>query len=57
VSLCISRSTLHDFPHIRQRLWWLLLNGDRGMIVWDDDTGRAILKNQPDMPVTDRGRA
>jgi hypothetical protein len=45
-----------DFPHIRQRLWWLLLNGNRGMIVWDDDTGRAILKDQPDMPVTDRGR-
>ena len=45
-----------DFPHIRQRLWWLLLNGDRGAIVWDDDTSRAIQKTQEGMPLTDRGR-
>ncbi len=45
-----------DFNSIRQRLWWLLLHGDRGAIVWDDDTGRAIVKTDPDQPITDRGR-
>ena len=45
-----------DFNRIRRRLWWLLLHGDRGAIVWDDDTGRAIVKTDPNLPVTDRGR-
>ena len=46
-----------DFPHIRQKLWWLLLNGDRGAIVWDDDASRAVQKTQEGMPLTARGRA
>jgi hypothetical protein len=45
-----------DFNSIRRRLWWLLLHGDRGAIVWDDDTDRAILKTAQGQPVTDRGR-
>jgi hypothetical protein len=44
-----------DFPHIRQRLWWLLLHGDRGAIVWDDDASRSIQKDAEGLPVTDRG--
>lgn len=45
-----------DLPRIRQRLWWLLLNGDRGTIVWDDDASRSIEKTREGLPVTDRGR-
>ncbi len=45
-----------DFPRIRQRLWWLLLHGDRGAIVWDDDDARTIQKSQDGLPVTERGR-
>jgi len=46
-----------DYSRIRRKLWRLLLHGDRGAIIWDDDTSRAILKNQAGQPVTDRGRA
>jgi hypothetical protein len=45
-----------DFPRLRQRLWWNLLQGDRGTIVWDDDAARTIEKTNSTMPVTDRGR-
>jgi hypothetical protein len=44
-----------DFPHIRQKLWWLLLHGDRGAIVWDDEASRSIQKDAEGLPVTDRG--
>jgi hypothetical protein len=46
----------NDFPHIRQRLWHLLLQGNRGNLIWDDDTGRAIQKDQDGMAITERGR-
>jgi hypothetical protein len=45
-----------DYAHIRQRLWSLLLQGNRGALIWDDDKSRMILKNDPAMPVTERGR-
>ena len=45
-----------DFNAIRRKLWWLLLAGDRGAIVWDDETDRAVMKDQDGMPFTDRGR-
>ncbi len=45
-----------DIPHIRQQLWTLLLDGNRGVLIWDDDKSRMILKDNPAMPVTDRGR-
>lgn len=45
-----------DFKRIRQRLWWLLLNGDKGCIVWDDDESRCVDKDKDDMPITDRGK-
>ena len=44
-----------DFPHIRQKLWWLLLHGDRGAIVWDDEASRSIQKDAEGLPVTGRG--
>ena len=44
-----------DFPRIRRELWWLLLHGNRGAIVWDDETSRTIQKDQVGEPVTDRG--
>lgn len=45
-----------DFRHIRERLWHLLLHGDRGCILWDDEQSRCIEKDRPEMPVTERGR-
>lgn len=45
-----------DFNRIRQKLWSLLLHGDRGAIVWDDDASRSVLKDQEGLPLTDRGR-
>ncbi|MCX6622407.1 MAG: beta-galactosidase [Acidobacteria bacterium] len=47
-----------DANPLKRELWRLLLNGDRGTIVWDDDDsgGRAITKTVAEMPVTDRGR-
>jgi hypothetical protein len=45
-----------DMPRIQRRLWWLLLHGDRGAIVWDDDSSRSIEKTAQGMPLTDRGR-
>jgi hypothetical protein len=45
-----------DFPHIRQKLWWLLLHGDRGAIVWDDENSRSVEKDQEGLPITERGR-
>lgn len=45
-----------DFPHLRQKLWWLAVHGDRGVIVWDDEQSRAIEKDAAEMPLTERGR-
>jgi hypothetical protein len=45
-----------DELRLRRKLWWLLLHGDRGTIVWDDDQSRSILKSGDGLPVTDRGR-
>jgi hypothetical protein len=45
-----------DFPQLQLQAWRLLLEGDRGAIVWDDDENRAIQKSAPGMPITDRGR-
>ncbi len=45
-----------DFNRIRRRLWWLLLHGDRGCIIWDDEKSRCIEKDKPDMPLTERGK-
>ncbi len=45
-----------DFNRIRQRLWSLLLNGDKGCIVWDDEKSRCIDKDKNDLPITDRGK-
>ncbi len=47
-----------DSNTIRRELWRLLLDGDRGTIVWDDDDsgGRAIEKFTNEMAVTGRGR-
>jgi len=46
-----------DMPRIRRRLWWLLLHGDRGCIIWDDNKSRCIAKNEDGMPITERGKA
>lgn len=45
-----------DYDRIKLRLWWLLLHGDKGCIVWDDERSRCIDKNQPDLPPTERGK-
>ncbi|MFC1712634.1 beta-galactosidase trimerization domain-containing protein [Candidatus Poribacteria bacterium] len=45
-----------DMPRIRRRLWYLLLHGDRGCIIWDDEKSRCIEKAADGMPVTERGR-
>jgi hypothetical protein len=46
-----------DIPHIRQRLWSLLLHGDRGCIIWDDENSRCVEKTTEGMRLTDRGKA
>ena len=46
-----------DEARIRRGLWRLVLDGDSGAIIWDDDASRAIQKEQSDMPITERGRA
>ncbi len=45
-----------DMPRIRRRLWHLLLHGDRGCIIWDDDKSRCIEKDADGMPLTERGK-
>ena len=45
-----------DFNAIRRQLWWSLLHGDRGTIVWDDVGDRAVKKDQDGMPFTARGQ-
>jgi len=47
----------HDFPRIRRKLWWLLLNGDRGCIIWDDEKSRCIEKDKEGLPLTERGKS
>jgi len=45
-----------DYERIKLRLWWLLLHGDKGCIVWDDEKSRCIDKSRSDLPPTDRGK-
>lgn len=45
-----------DYNRIRRKLWWLLLHGDKGCLVWDDERSRCIEKEKEDMPITERGR-
>ena len=45
-----------DYNRIRRKLWWLLLHGDKGCLVWDDENSRCIEKEKEDMPITERGR-
>ncbi|MEK7395390.1 MAG: alpha-amylase family protein [Candidatus Poribacteria bacterium] len=45
-----------DFNRISRKLWWLLLNGDKGGIIWDDDRSRCIEKDKSDQPITERGK-
>ncbi|MCS7254030.1 MAG: beta-galactosidase [Armatimonadota bacterium] len=45
-----------DYNRIRLRLWRLLLHGDKGCIVWDDEKSRCIDKSAPDLPPTERGK-
>ncbi|MFB3825951.1 MAG: beta-galactosidase trimerization domain-containing protein [Bryobacteraceae bacterium] len=45
-----------DFPRLRRNLWRLLLQGDRGVIVWDDAASRIIEKDQEELPLTARGK-
>jgi hypothetical protein len=46
-----------DIPHIRHQLWRLLLQGDRGCIIWDDEKSRCVEKTAAGMPLTERGKA
>jgi hypothetical protein len=46
-----------DIPRIRHRLWRLLLHGDRGCIIWDDEKSRCVEKTADGMPLTERGKA
>jgi hypothetical protein len=45
-----------DLPRIRRRLWWLLLHGDRGCIIWDDEKSRCVDKTEDGLPLTERGK-
>jgi len=45
-----------DLPRIRRKLWWLLLNGDRGCVIWDDEESRCIEKTEEGLPITKRGK-
>lgn len=45
-----------DYNRIRRKLWWLLLHGDKGCLVWDDEQSRCIDKEKEDMPITERGK-
>lgn len=45
-----------DYNRIRRKLWWLLLHGDKGCLVWDDEQSRCIEKEKEDLPITERGR-
>jgi hypothetical protein len=33
-----------DYERIKLQLWWLLLHGDKGCIVWDDERVGALTK-------------
>ncbi len=45
-----------DFARIRRKLWWLLLHGDRGCIIWDDGESRCVEKTKDGLPLTERGK-
>jgi beta-galactosidase GanA len=44
-----------DLPSIQQKLWWLLLHGDKGCVIWDDEESRCIEKTKEGLPITERG--
>ncbi|MCC6441912.1 MAG: beta-galactosidase [Armatimonadetes bacterium] len=39
-----------------RRLWRLLLTGDRGTIIWDDESSRCVDKDKEGYPLTRRGQ-
>jgi hypothetical protein len=45
-----------DAPRLRRSLYWLLLHGDRGCVIWDDESSRCIEKEK-DLSLTARGKA
>lgn len=45
-----------DYDRIRLKLWWLLLHGDSGCLVWDDENARCIDKTRDDLPLKERGK-
>jgi glycosyl hydrolase family 42 (putative beta-galactosidase) len=45
-----------DFERIRRGLWWRLLAGDRGVVIWDDESSRVMNATGKDLAVTERGR-
>ena len=45
-----------DAPRLRRGLYWLLLHGDRGCVIWDDESSRCIEKEK-DLALTARGKA
>jgi hypothetical protein len=45
-----------DAPRLRRSLYWLLLHGDRGCVIWDDEQSRCIEKEK-DLSLTARGKA
>jgi len=53
----LSTSFETDASAMRAKLWRLLLEGDRGVIFWDDNKNRAIDLAAPGLPLTDRGKA
>jgi len=46
-----------EFQRIRQYLWWSLLQGDRGCVIWDDEESRCIEKTEDNLPLTERGKS
>lgn len=45
-----------DYHRLSRKLWWLLLNGDKGCIIWDDEKSRCIEKDKDGLPLTERGK-
>jgi hypothetical protein len=47
----------NDYRNLQAQLWRLLLHGDRGCIVWDDERSRCVEKETPGLAPTARGKA